>query len=102
MTGEHLAARQRPPAGGARPPRLPAHGHARTRLALPRIGITLGLEVVALVLFMYAAALRFLNYAVYCGVIAAAALLLVDLPQPSSHGTEGDRVYWTLCGVGMG
>ena len=58
--------------------------------------------MVALVLFMYAAALRFLNYAVYCGVIAAAALLLVDLPQPSSHGTEGDRVYWTLCGVGMG
>ena len=28
-------------------------------------------------------------------------LILVDLPQPSNYGAEGDRVLWTLCGVGI-
>lgn len=58
-----------------------------------------GLEVVALVLFMHGAALRFWNYAFYCAAIAAGVLLLVDLPQPSHYNTEGYRVLWTLCGV---
>jgi hypothetical protein len=57
--------------------------------------------VVALVLFMHAAAIRFWNYAVYCGAIAAGVLILMDLPQPSNYGAEGDRVLWTLCGVGI-
>jgi O-antigen ligase len=33
--------------------------------------------------------------------IAAAVLILLDLPQPSNYGAEGDRVLWTLCGVGI-
>jgi hypothetical protein len=75
---------------------IPASEHGLRLLA-----ITHGLEVVALVLFMHAAAIRLWNYAVYCGAIAAAALILVDLPQPSDYGAEGDRVLWTLCGAGI-
>ncbi len=64
--------------------------------------ITLGLEVVALVLLMHGAAIRFWNYALYTGAIAAGVLILVDLPQPSNYSAEGYRVLWTLCGVGIG
>ena len=53
--------------------------------------------MVALVLVMHAVAIRLWNYAVYC----AAVLILVDLPQPSNYGAEGDRVLWTLCGAGI-
>ena len=64
--------------------------------------ITLGLEVVALVLLMHGAATRFWNYALYTGAIAAGVLILVDLPQPSNYSAEGYRVLWTLCGVAIG
>jgi hypothetical protein len=64
--------------------------------------ISHGLGVIALVLFMHAVATRLWNYAIYTAAIAAAALILVDLPQPSSYGTEGNRILWTLCGVGIG
>ncbi|MEU5665582.1 FUSC family protein [Streptomyces longwoodensis] len=61
-----------------------------------------GLEVVALVLLMHGIAIRFLNYALYCGAIAAGVLLLIDLPQPSDYAAEGYRVLWTVCGTGLG
>ena len=61
-----------------------------------------GLEVVALVLLMHGAAIRFWNYALYGAAIAAGVLILVDLPQPSNYSAEGYRVLWTLCGVGIG
>ena len=61
-----------------------------------------GLEVVALVILMHGVAIRFWNYALYTGAIAAGVLTLVDLPQPSSYGTEGYRLLWTLCGAGIG
>jgi uncharacterized membrane protein YccC len=76
---------------------IPASEHGLRMLA-----ITHGLEVVALVVFMHATAIRLWCYAVHCGTIAAAALILVDLPQPSNYGAEGDRVLWTLCGAGIG
>jgi hypothetical protein len=41
-------------------------------------------------------------YALYCGAIAAAVLILLDLPQPSNYAAEGYRVLWTLCGAGIG
>ena len=66
------------------------------------VSITHGLEVVAIVLFMHAAAIRFWNYAVYQGAIAAGVLILMDLPQPSNYSAEEDRILWTLCGVGIG
>jgi hypothetical protein len=61
-----------------------------------------GLAVVALVLLMHGVAIRFWNYALYYGVISAAVLILVDLPQPSDYADEGYRVLWALCGVGIG
>jgi uncharacterized membrane protein YccC len=58
--------------------------------------------VVALVVFMHGAAIRFWNYAVYSAASSAGVLILLDLLQPSSYGAEGDRVLWTLCGLGIG
>ena len=76
---------------------IPANEHGLRLFAIER-----GLEVVALVLLMHGAAIRFWNYALYCGAIAAGVLILVDLPQPSNYGAEGYRVLWTLCGAGIG
>jgi hypothetical protein len=64
--------------------------------------ISLGLELVALVLLMHGLATLFYNYAIYAGAIAAGVLILVDLPQPSNYAAEGYRVAWTACGVGIG
>ena len=58
--------------------------------------------MVALVLLMHGAAIRFWNYALYCGAIAAGVLIFVDLPQPGNYAAVGYRVLWTLCGVGIG
>jgi len=76
---------------------IPASEHGLRLFAVER-----GLEVVALVLLMHGAAIRFWNYALYCGAIAAGVLILVDLPQPSNYAAEGYRVLWTLCGAGIG
>ena len=66
---------------------IPASEHGLRLFAVER-----GLEVVALVLLMHGAAIRFWNYALYGGAIAAGVLILVDLPQPSNYGAEGYRV----------
>jgi len=66
------------------------------------VTIDLGLQVVALVILINGVAIRFWNYALYCGAIAAGVLILIDLPQPSDYAAEGYRVLWTLCGVGIG
>jgi uncharacterized membrane protein YccC len=76
---------------------IPASEHG-----LRLFAISLGLEVVALVLFTHGAAIRFWNYALYNGAIAAGVLILLDLPQPSNYAAEGYRVLWTLCGVAVG
>jgi hypothetical protein len=76
---------------------IPANEHG-----LRLLSITHGLEVVAIVLFMHGAEIRFWNYAFYCGAIAAGVLILLDLPQPSNYGAEGYRVLRTLCGVAIG
>jgi hypothetical protein len=61
-----------------------------------------GLELVAIIIFMHAVAIRFWNYALYYAAITAGVLILSDLVQPSNYGAEGDRVLWALCGVGIG
>lgn len=76
---------------------IPANVHGLHLFSVDR-----GLEVVALVLLMHGAAVRFWNYGLYCGIIAAAVLTLLDLPHPSNYSTEGYRVLWTLCGVAIG
>jgi uncharacterized membrane protein YccC len=76
---------------------IPAHEHGLRLFTISR-----GLEVVAIVLLMHAAAVRFWNYALYYAAITAGVLVLVDLPQPSNYAAEGYRVLWALCGVGIG
>jgi uncharacterized membrane protein YccC len=76
---------------------IPASEHGLRLFSIER-----GLEVVALVIFVHAVAIRFWNYALYCAAIAAAVLILVDLPQPANYAAEGYRVLWTLCGVAIG
>ncbi|MEU5718717.1 FUSC family protein [Streptomyces sp. NPDC020403] len=76
---------------------IPTGEHGLRLFAVER-----ALEMVALVLFTHAAAIRFWNYALYCAAIAAGVLILVDLPQPTEYTAEGYRVLWTLCGVGAG
>ena len=75
---------------------IPVHEHGLRLLA-----VDFGLEVVAIVLIMHAVAIRLVNYALYSSAIAAAVLILLDLPQPANYSAEGDRVLWTLCGVGI-
>jgi len=60
------------------------------------------MQVVAFVILINGVGIRFWNYALYCGAIAAGVLILIDLPQPSDYAAEGYRVLWTLCGVGIG
>jgi uncharacterized membrane protein YccC len=76
---------------------IPANETGRHLLAIVH-----GLALVALVLLMHGVATRFWNYAFYCGFIAAALLILVDLPQPANFDAVGWRVLWTLCGVALG
>lgn len=76
---------------------IPASEHGLRLFAVDR-----GLEVIALVVLVHGAAIRFWNYALYCGAIAAGVLILLDILQPSTYAAEGDRVLWTLCGVGIG
>jgi hypothetical protein len=76
---------------------IPANVHGLELFSVDR-----GLEVVAIVLIMHAVAVRIWNYALYTGAIAAAVLILADLPQPTNYSAEGYRVAWTLAGVGIG
>ena len=64
--------------------------------------VTIGLQVVAFVVLINGVGIRFFNYALYCGAIAAGVLILLDLGQPSDYAAEGYRVLWTLCGVAIG
>jgi hypothetical protein len=68
---------------------------------LRSFAMTRGLEVVALVLFVHAVGIRFLDYALYSAAVAAGALVLTDVPQPSHYAAEGYRVLWTVCGAGI-
>jgi uncharacterized membrane protein YccC len=76
---------------------IPANEHGLTLLS-----ITHGLDIVAIVLFMHAAAIRFWSFTFFTAAIAAAVLILVDLLQPTNYGAEGYRILWTLYGVGVG
>jgi uncharacterized membrane protein YccC len=76
---------------------IPANEHGLRLFSIDR-----GLEVVAIVLIMHAVVVRLWNYAMYTGAIAAAVLVLLDLPQPTDYSAEGYRVAWTLAGVAIG
>jgi hypothetical protein len=76
---------------------IPASEHGLRLFAVSR-----GLEVVALVLLVHAAGIRFWNYAIYYAAITAGVLTLLDIPHPSNYSAEGYRVLWALCGVAIG
>jgi Fusaric acid resistance protein-like len=59
------------------------------------------LEVVTVVLGTLAGSIRAVNYALYCGALAAAVLIAEDLPNPTNLGHEARRVLFTLAGVGI-
>ena len=68
---------------------------------LKLISIRHALEVVAIVILVHGAAIRFWNYALYTAAVAAGALLFTSLPESSDYSAEGERVLWTLVGVGI-
>jgi uncharacterized membrane protein YccC len=76
---------------------IPAHESGLKLFSVDR-----GLEMVAVVFIMHAVATRLVNYAVYYGFITAAVLILLDVPQPTNHGAEGERIGWALVGVAIG
>jgi hypothetical protein len=62
----------------------------------------LALEVVALILLTAGASIRYVNYALYCAGIAAGVLVALDLSNPNNLSAEGERVLFTLAGIGIG
>jgi uncharacterized membrane protein YccC len=60
------------------------------------------LEVVMVFAGGFAASFRAANYAIYCAAIATAVLIGADLSHPSNLAAEGQRVLFTLIGVGIG
>ena len=75
---------------------IPASEHG-----LRLFSITIGLSVVALVVLVHALATLFWNYACYAAALTAGILILSDLGRPTDYATEGNRVAWTLCAVGI-
>ena len=59
------------------------------------------LEVVIVILVATAATIRGVNYALYCTAAAALVLIAMDLPHPTNFTAEGQRVLFTLAGVGI-
>jgi hypothetical protein len=75
---------------------IPAHAHGSKLLST-----TDALQLVVIVLFIHGAAIQFWNYAFYTAAIAAGVLLAAGLPHPSNYSAEGERVLYTLVGVGI-
>ena len=59
------------------------------------------LVAAVLVLGAAAAAVRMVNYALYCAGIAGAVLIATGIPHPTNFSAEGRRVLFTLAGVGL-
>jgi Fusaric acid resistance protein-like len=59
------------------------------------------LEVVIVILGTLAGSIRAVNYALYCGALAACVLIADDLPHPANLADEGRRVLFTFAGVGI-
>ena len=68
-------------------------------LILAAIDNTHVLGLVAVIAITVAAAIRFVNYAVYCGGIACGVLVALGIPQSASDITDLYRVLFTFAGV---
>jgi len=60
------------------------------------------LELITIAFFALGAAIRFVNYALYCAAVAAAVLIALDIPNPSNLTAEAERVLFTFIGIAVG
>jgi uncharacterized membrane protein YgaE (UPF0421/DUF939 family) len=59
------------------------------------------LEEIIILLMGVGVSIYAVNYAVYTAAIAGAALIALDLPQPTNLDAEGRRIFFTFVGVGI-
>ncbi len=78
-----------------------ALGAAVAALVLLTVHNRTALEVIVVVLFGLAAAIRFVNFAWYTAALAGALLIAMDVPHPTNLASEGRRILFTLAGVGI-
>ena len=78
-----------------------ALGAAVAALVLLAVHNKTALEVIIVLLFGLAAAIRFVNFAWYTAALAAGLLIAMDVPHPSNFASEGRRILFTLAGVGI-
>lgn len=60
------------------------------------------LEVLIVLFLALGTTIRMVNYAFYTALTAAGALVALNLPNPANLSAEGERVVYTLVGVGIG
>ena len=78
-----------------------ALGAAVAALVLLTVHNKTALEVIIVLLFGLAAAIRFVNFAWYTAALAGGLLIAMDVPHPSNFASEGRRILFTLAGVGI-
>ncbi|MFZ0973858.1 MAG: FUSC family protein [Solirubrobacteraceae bacterium] len=78
-----------------------AIGAAVAALVLLTVHNKTVLEVIIVLLFGLAAAIRFVNFAWYTAALAGGLLIAMDVPHPSNFASEGRRILFTLAGVGI-
>jgi hypothetical protein len=59
------------------------------------------LEVIFIVLAMACGALYSVSYTYYCAAVAAAVLIVIDIPHPTDLANEAMRVLFAFIGVGI-
>jgi hypothetical protein len=76
-------------------------GAAVAAVVLLAVGNRTALEVVIVVLFALAGAIRTVSYTWYTAAVAGAVLIAADIPHPANLTDEGRRILFTLAGVGI-
>jgi len=70
--------------------------------AVAKVDPLLTLVLIVPAFFALGAAIRFVNYALYCAAVAAAVLIALDIPNPSNLTAEAERVLFTFIGIAVG
>jgi len=60
------------------------------------------LEILIVIIAAIGGVVRSANYALYCTCIAAVVLLVDDVSNPANYAAEGERVLFTIIGLGIG
>ncbi|BCJ39983.1 hypothetical protein GCM10010168_28410 [Actinoplanes ianthinogenes] len=77
-------------------------GAALATTLLLSVDSEVALGVALIVLASVAVCIRFVNYALYTGAVAATVLIAMDLPHPDDLAAEGERVLYTFVGLAIG